>query len=41
MVGEKDFYHGLLFSVEALVFGLLAIFFLLYSRGVGRQYVTY
>ncbi|MBA6397491.1 bifunctional diguanylate cyclase/phosphodiesterase [Colwellia sp. BRX10-4] len=41
MVGEKDFYHGLLFSVEALVFGLLAIFFLLYTRGVGRQYVTY
>ncbi|MBA6350471.1 bifunctional diguanylate cyclase/phosphodiesterase [Colwellia sp. BRX9-1] len=41
MVGEKDFYHGLLFSVEAVVFGLLATFFLLYYRGIGRQYVSY
>jgi diguanylate cyclase (GGDEF)-like protein len=40
-MGEKDFYHSLLFSVEAIVFGLLAALLLLYYRGLGRQYVKY
>jgi diguanylate cyclase (GGDEF)-like protein len=40
-MGEKDFYHSLLFSVEAIVFGLLAALLLMYYRGLGRQYVKY
>jgi diguanylate cyclase (GGDEF)-like protein len=41
MMGEKDFFHSLLFSVEAIVFGLLATLLLMYYRGLGRQYVKY
>jgi diguanylate cyclase (GGDEF)-like protein len=40
-VDEKSFYHSLLFSVEAVVFGLLATLLLMYYRGIGRQYVKY
>ena len=40
-MGEKDFYHSLLFSVEAIVFGLLTALLLMYYRGLGRQYVKY
>jgi diguanylate cyclase (GGDEF)-like protein len=40
-VGEKYFYHSLLFSVEAIVFGLLAALFFVYYRGLGRKYVKY
>jgi diguanylate cyclase (GGDEF)-like protein len=40
-MGEKDFYYSLLFSVEAIVFGLLATLLLVYYRGLGRQYVKY
>jgi diguanylate cyclase (GGDEF)-like protein len=38
---EKNFFHSLLFSVEAVVFGLLAALLLMYYRGLGRQYVQY
>jgi diguanylate cyclase (GGDEF)-like protein len=41
MMGEKNFYHSLLFSVEAIVFGLLATLLLMYYRGLGRRYVKY
>ncbi|MBA6232338.1 MULTISPECIES: putative bifunctional diguanylate cyclase/phosphodiesterase [unclassified Colwellia] len=41
MMGEKNFYHSLLFSVEAIVFGLLATLLLIYYRGLGRHYVKY
>jgi diguanylate cyclase (GGDEF)-like protein len=41
MMGEKNFYHSLLFSVEAIVFGLLATLLLAYYLGLGRQYVKY
>jgi diguanylate cyclase (GGDEF)-like protein len=40
-MGEKDFYHSLLFSVEAIVFGLFTALLLMYYRGLGRQYVKY
>ena len=40
-MGEKDFYHSLLFSVEAIVFGLLTALLYMYYRGLGRQYVKY
>jgi len=40
-MSEKYFYHSLLFSVETIVFGLLATLLLLYYRGLGRQYVKY
>jgi diguanylate cyclase len=40
-MGEKDFYHNLLFSVEAIVFGLLTALLYMYYRGLGRQYVKY
>ncbi len=40
-MGEKNFYHSLLFSVEAIVFGLLATLLLIYYRGLGRHYVKY
>ncbi|NQZ23703.1 MAG: bifunctional diguanylate cyclase/phosphodiesterase [Colwellia sp.] len=40
-MSEKYFYHSLLFSVESIVFGLLAILLLQYYRGLGRQYVKY
>ncbi|NQZ86589.1 MAG: EAL domain-containing protein [Colwellia sp.] len=40
-MGEKDFYHSLLFSVEAIVFGLLTALLFMYYRGLGRQYVKY
>jgi diguanylate cyclase (GGDEF)-like protein len=40
-VAEKYFYHSLLFSVEAIIFGLLATLLLMYYRGLGRQYVKY
>jgi diguanylate cyclase (GGDEF)-like protein len=41
LVSEKYFYHSLLFSVETIVFGLLATLLLFYYRGLGRQYVKY
>jgi len=40
-MSEKYFYHSLLFSVETIVFGLLATLLLLYYRGLGREYVKY
>jgi diguanylate cyclase (GGDEF)-like protein len=40
-VSEKYYYHSLLFSVETIVFGLLATLLLMYYRGLGRQYVKY
>jgi len=40
-MSEKYFYHSLLFSVETIVFGLLATLLLQYYRGLGRQYVKY
>jgi len=41
IVDVNNFNHSLLFSVEAIVFGLLAVLLLMYYRGLGRKYVKY